>query len=252
MNEMASLRDLGDEQAKGLGPGAGHYMAYVGPPGQYDLMGASQFSLLVTLGLRDTHKVLDFGCGSLRLGRLLIPYLAPGNYTGLDPNAWLIEDGLKRQLGHDILRVKAPRFFTHGDFRADRCGGNFDFIVAQSIFSHAGADLIAAALSSFTAALAPDGLALVTVLHPGQDGVTEFFGSGWVYPGSVGHRPETLARIFAAAGLPHFRALPWFHPRQTWYALATNPSRVPPPQYDRFVSGAILNNPAWQASTERR
>ncbi len=252
MNHMPSLRDLSDAEAKGLGAGAEHYTAYVGPPSQYDLMGASQFALLIALGLRDTNRVLDFGCGSLRLGRLLIPYLAPGNYVGLDPNAWLIEDGLKRQLGHEILRIKTPRFFTHGDFRADRCGTGFDFIVAQSIFSHAGADLIATTLTSFAAALAPDGLALVTALHPGQDGVTEFFGSGWVYPGSVGHRPETLARIFAAAGLPHFRALPWFHPRQTWYALAKNPARLPAPEFDRLLAGAILNNEAWRESTKRR
>jgi SAM-dependent methyltransferase len=252
MDQPAHLRDLSDEQAKGLGAGAEHYTAYVGPPSQYDLMGGSQFMLLMTLGLRDTHKVLDFGCGSLRLGRLLIPYLAPGHYSGLDPNAWLIEDALKRQLGRDILRIKAPHFFTHGDFRADRCGTDVDFIVAQSIFSHAGADLIAASLTSFAAALAEDGLALVTVLHPGQDGIPEFSGSGWVYPGSVAHKPATLARIFAAAGLPHFRALPWFHPRQTWYALAKNPARLPRPEYDRFLAGAILDNPAWQGSTTRR
>jgi hypothetical protein len=72
-------RDLSEEHAKQLRPGAEHYMAYVGPPDQYDLMGASQFGLLVTLGLRDTHRVLDFGCGSLRLGRQLIPYVGCGN-----------------------------------------------------------------------------------------------------------------------------------------------------------------------------
>jgi SAM-dependent methyltransferase len=251
MTEAADIRALSDEQAKQLPIGVPHYMAYVGPASQYDLMGASQFALLATLGLRDTDRVLDFGCGSLRLGRMLIPYLAAGNYTGLDPNAWLIEDGLKRQLGHDILRIKAPRFFTHGDFRADRCGQGFTFIVAQSIFSHAGADLIEASLASFAAALAADGVALVTVLHPGQDGIAEFFGSGWVYPDSVAHKPDTLARIFAAAGLPHFRALPWFHPRQTWYALSKNPARLPAPAHDRFLAGAILNNAAWRGSVAR-
>jgi SAM-dependent methyltransferase len=198
-------RDLSDEDAKQLCPGSEHYMAYVGPPDQYDLMGASQFALLVTLGLRDTHRVLDFGCGSLRLGRLLIPYLGRGNYTGLDPNIWLVDDAVKRQLGQGILGVKEPRFFVHDDFRADRCGNNFDFIVAQSIFSHTGADLIASALSSFAAALVDSGLVLITVLHPGQDGAAEFFGAGWVYPSCVAHKPETLARIFSAANFPHFR-----------------------------------------------
>jgi hypothetical protein len=195
---------------------------------------------------------LDFGCGSLRLGRLLIPYLAAGNYAGLEPNAWLVEDALKRQLGDAIVSVKSPLFFANADFRADRCGTNFDFIIAQSIFSHAGADIIASSLSSFEAALADNGLVLLTVLHPGQQGVPEFFGSGWVYPGVVAHRPGTLARIFTTAGLSHFRRLPWFHPRQTWYALAKQTGRLPQPEHDRFLSGAILNTPEWAMSTLSR
>jgi SAM-dependent methyltransferase len=244
-------RDLSDEDAKKLPPGAKHYMAYVGPPHQYDLMGASQFALLITLGLRDAHRVLDFGCGSLRLGRLLIPYLARGKYTGLEPNKWLVTDALDRQLGREIVRVKGPHFFYHDDFRADRCGGHFDFIIAQSIFSHAGADLITIALSSFFSALLDRGLVLLTVLHPGQNGVPETSESGWFYPACVAHRPETLACIFANAGFPHFRVLPWFHPRQTWYVLAKKHERLPPYEMDRFLSGAILNVSPWKPSTER-
>jgi cyclopropane fatty-acyl-phospholipid synthase-like methyltransferase len=61
--------------ASKLNPGDKHYKAYVGPPTQYDFMGATQFRLLCTLGLREQHKVLDFGCGSLRAGRLLLSYL---------------------------------------------------------------------------------------------------------------------------------------------------------------------------------
>jgi len=72
------VRSLTRDAAKTLPPGAGHYTAYVGPPNQYDFMGATQFRLLTTLGLREHHAVLDFGCGSLRAGRLLIPYLLEG------------------------------------------------------------------------------------------------------------------------------------------------------------------------------
>src|ERR1700724_2187949 len=84
-----------------LAPGGGSplFRAYVGPPRQFDFMGAPQFRLLTTLGLREHHSVLDFGCGSLRAGRLLIPYLLPGRYYGLEPNRWLVEDGISRQLG---------------------------------------------------------------------------------------------------------------------------------------------------------
>ena len=52
-----------------------NYKSFVGAEERYDFFGASQFSLLFTLGLNPDDKVLDFGCGSLRLGRFLIPYM---------------------------------------------------------------------------------------------------------------------------------------------------------------------------------
>ncbi|MGH7075121.1 MAG: class I SAM-dependent methyltransferase [Stellaceae bacterium] len=248
---MLPERSLDDGAAKSLPAGAGHYTAYVGPPGQYDLMGATQFRLLTTLGLREHHCLLDFGCGSLRAGRLFIPYLAPGNYHGLEPHRWLVEDAIERQLGANLALMKRPHFHWFDDFRAERCGTSFDFIIAQSIFSHAGADVIASALDGFRLALKPGGLALVTLLHPGQDGAREFHGAGWVYPQSVAHAPRTFARIVTAAGLAG-RILPWFHPRQTWYALARDPSRLPPRSCDPFLTGAILDVPDWRRSHGRR
>ncbi len=242
-----SVRTLRDSDAKALPPGSEHYTAFVGPPDQYDLMGAAQFRLLTTLGLREFHRVLDFGCGSLRAGRLLIPYLANGNYFGLEPNEWLIDDAIERQIGRDLISLKSPHFFNFADFRADRCGTDFDFILAQSIFSHCGLDLLETALHGFAAALAPTGLALVTILHPGQDGVAEFHGSGWAYPGCVAHAPATFTRLTGKAGLAT-RALPWFHPRQTWYAIAQDAGKLPPAEFDHHLRGAILNEPAWRAS----
>ena len=187
--QTVSMRALSDSAANSLLPGQDHYRAYVGPPEQYDLMGATQFMLLVTLGLRGHHRLLDFGCGSLRAGRLLIPYLDFGNYHGLEPNDWLVQEGLHRQLGDDIVTVKRPHFHRFDDFRADRCGQEFDFIVAQSIFSHAGPDMMAVAFDSFTRALKADGLAALTVLHPERTGGVEEHADGWLYPGCLSYAP---------------------------------------------------------------
>src|SRR5262245_3439726 len=99
-----------------LRPGAAHYRAYVGPPLDYDLIGASQFRLLTALGLRSFHRCLDLGRGSLRAGRLLIPYLEPGNYFGIEPNMWLVDDAVRLELGRDILQAKQPRFDKNSDF----------------------------------------------------------------------------------------------------------------------------------------
>jgi cyclopropane fatty-acyl-phospholipid synthase-like methyltransferase len=219
-------RNLSPDRAAKLEPGAEHYRAYVGPPGEYDVMGATQFRLLTALGLRETHKLLDFGCGSLRAGRLLIPYLLPGHYFGLEPNKWLIEDGIERELGRDILRVKRPTFRHDEDFRASHFGVQFDFIVAQSIFSHTGKDLAMTALSDFRTSIKADGLLLVTFLQPQQLGnAPEFTGSGWVYPECVAYSVDTVIAMASECGL-HAAPLDWPHPRQTWFAMAHSSSLV--------------------------
>src|ERR1700750_1408954 len=97
--EETDVRALSCEDAKKLAPGANHYTAYVGPPAQSDFIGATQFRLLTTLGLREHNSLLDFGCGSLRAGRLFISYLLPGRYYGLEPNRWLGGAGLDEQGG---------------------------------------------------------------------------------------------------------------------------------------------------------
>ena len=243
---LARLRALSDAESDKLNAGDMHYRAFVGPPEQYDLMGATQFGLLCSLGLREWHRVLDFGCGSLRLGRLLIPFLRKGCYYGIEPNAWLIEDAINNHVTEALVVLKKPTFFGNADFNAAQAGDCFDFIVAQSIFSHAGPDLLEIALRGFRQAISEDGLAIVTAIHPGPSAV-ECPGLGWSYPECITYRPEDFAAAVSAAGLFE-RRIPWFHPRQTWHVLARTPSRLPPAHHDRVLAGAILNVPEWADS----
>ena len=120
--EMASpdREDLG----LGLKPGDPQYRAYVGPPEDYDLVAAMTFNLLTTLGLRQHHSLLDIGCGSLRIGRLLIPYLNRGKYFGIEPNEWLVEEGIRRELGQSLVEIKRPTFFFTDSPRHDCEGEN--------------------------------------------------------------------------------------------------------------------------------
>lgn len=78
---------VSEEQLRGVGlpAGAHHYRAYVGDPERYDVLAVQQFRVLTDLGLREHHKVLEVGCGSLRFGRLLLPYLLPDRYVGVEP-----------------------------------------------------------------------------------------------------------------------------------------------------------------------
>src|SRR5437588_5674780 len=95
----------------GLKPGDAHYRAYVGPPEDYDLIAAMTFNLLTTLGLRQYHRLLDIGCGSLRIGRLFIPYLNRGRYVGIEPNQWLVETGIQHEVGADLIQIKRPTLY---------------------------------------------------------------------------------------------------------------------------------------------
>lgn len=239
-----------------LKAGDDHYMAYVGPPAQYDFMGATQFRLLCTLGLRASHDLLDFGCGSLRAGRLFISYLDVGRYHGIEPNKWLIEDSIANQVGADLIRLKQPHFDYNSDFATDVFGKPFDFIVAQSIFSHTGRDLIDATLKNFQASLKPDGLVACTFV----EGSADFDGSGWVYSGrpdynfhpsgkrgSVRYRASSIEQFAEAADLFACR-IPWYHPRQAWYLLAKDQSRLPTKPMLRHLKGAVLFDPEFAES----
>jgi len=212
--EMAShdREDLG----VGLKPGDPHYRAYVGPPEDYDLIAAMTFNLLTTLGLRQHHSLLDVGCGSLRIGRLLIPYLNRGRYFGVEPNKWLVEEGIKREIGETLVQIKRPTFFfIDSPDVVTQVGISFDFAVAQSIFSHCGRDLIRDWLSAISRSLAGDGALVATFLPDEEDSAR----TGWIYPECVSYRPATLQGAAADVNL-QFEILDWKHPRQTWALFA--------------------------------
>jgi cyclopropane fatty-acyl-phospholipid synthase-like methyltransferase len=218
-----------------LKSGDHHYMAYVGPPTQYDLMGATQFRLLCSLGLRSDHQVLDVGCGSLRAGRLLISYLDEDRYCGIEPNKWLIEEAIEYQVGKDMIRMKKPHFDHNHEFATKVFFRKFDFIIAQSIFSHAGTDYIRTALGNFKKSLKPDGLIAATFV----EGATNFEGNGWIYPECVHYRPSAIRRLAEEAEL-FIKKIPWYHPRQTWYLLVNSKRRLPSKAMTHFLSGAVL------------
>jgi SAM-dependent methyltransferase len=246
MTTSDDIRALTTEEARALRPGDKHYTAYVGPPAQYDFMGATQFRLLTTLGLRAHHRVLDFGCGSLRAGRLLIPYLERGRYFGIEPNAWLVEDAIEREIGGDMVRLKAPRFDANAEFRTDMFDIAFDFIVAQSIFSHASAGLASLALHNFRQSLASGGLVACTFVETTRSEQAQH-ADGWSYPDCVRFTREEVERLFTGAGLCVLR-IDWFHPRQAWYLGAHTPADLPRAEDIRHLTGAVLRDREFAAS----
>jgi SAM-dependent methyltransferase len=63
--------------------------------------------LLMARNLRPDHVVVDYGCGSFRLGKSLIQYLEPGKYWGLDVTDQFFAAGFDF-LGETLKREKRP------------------------------------------------------------------------------------------------------------------------------------------------
>jgi cyclopropane fatty-acyl-phospholipid synthase-like methyltransferase len=206
---------MSNDLGLGLSPGDLHYRAYVGPPEDYDLIAAMSFGLLTSLGLRQQHKVLDIGCGSLRVGRLLIPYLNAKGYFGIEPNKWLVEEGIAKEVGETQIRLKEAQFLIADSPQSWIGQHSFDFAIAQSIFSHTGQKLLEQWLRDTRVLLNSSG-ALVATFVIGECDTAE---KGWVYPNCVGYTPETMASCAQRNGF-NFRILDWRHPRQTWALFA--------------------------------
>ena len=235
---MQAPSDDREDLGVGLKPGDPHYRAYVGPPEDYDLIAAMTFNLLTTLGLRQHHSLLDVGCGSLRIGRLLIPYLNRGKYFGIEPAEWLVAEGIKQELGETVVQIKRPTFFfTDSPEAVVQAKVLFDFALAQSIFSHCGLDLIRGWLSAVSRSLAQEGALIVTFLIGQEDSPR----TGWIYPECVNYLPATLERVAAEVNL-RFEILDWKHPRQTWALFAA----------PKFDSSWFENQPlTWNTALER-
>jgi hypothetical protein len=141
----------------------------------------------------------------------LIPYLNQGNYFGVEPNEWLVNDGIENEVGKDLVRIKKPTFSFCASMEEFKEPLSLDFAIAQSIFSHCGKDLIKGWLSQLSFHLKDDGALLATFLIDDKD----YDGKGWVYPGCVAYQPETMEEIASAVNLD-FTLIDWSHPRQTW------------------------------------
>jgi hypothetical protein len=210
-----ALEDELNQPGKNLPAGAHHYRAFVGPPEKYDLVSAMQFNLLTFLGLREHHYLLDIGCGSLRGGKLFIPYLLPGRYFGIEPEEWLIEEGITKELGRDILQIKRPVFSHDRHFILTLFNRKFDFILAQSIFSHASQQQIRKCLSEVKQVMMTTSISAATFVK----GEKNYTGDEWVYPDCVTYTLEHMTRLVEEQGLV-CKPIDWPHPnQQTWIGI---------------------------------
>lgn len=118
------------------------YYSGFGVGEMWEEIGQLQFNFLVRNGLLPSHRVLDIGCGSLRAGVHVIKYLDRGNYCGFERSAYLITAAREYEIPRYRLQEKDPQLHIRDDFHFSICGGMFDVLLAQSVFTHLAANSI--------------------------------------------------------------------------------------------------------------
>jgi SAM-dependent methyltransferase len=148
-------------------------------PQAFEKHGRWQLQYLQQWGLGPGDRLLDVGCGPLRLGRHAVECLEHGGYTGFDlserciaaAEAWLDRHGWR-----------GASVFVSGGNRV-RLGQSFDVVWAQSVVTHVPPHQLEGFGEMVAHHVAEDGVALVTFREAGGDEVeVSARGTGFSYP----------------------------------------------------------------------
>lgn len=124
--------------------------------------------------------------------------------------------------------------------------GRFDLVLAQGVATNTGPSLLPRLLEAIARAMAPDGLAAATFIHPGSGddsalevAIDDQHAPGWRYPGCYSYARPAIAEAMTAAGL-HGRAIGWYHPRHQWWLMSLEADGLPPDAFLTRLSGPTL------------
>lgn len=191
--------------------------------GLWESMGRLQLEFLERQGLEPEHRLLDVGCGSLRAGVHFVRYLEPGHYFGLDISDSMIERG-RAELAAAGLSGRGPRLLVDDSFSFELLGSDFDFAIAQSVFTHLPLNSIHRCLVNIAGVLRPGGRFYATIfeqerepndLRPQRwatdDGLTL---ETWPDRDPYHYRPEALLELCRELPLQFEYIGEWGHPRR--------------------------------------
>lgn len=152
-----------------------------GPPHLFESASRLQVATLVREGLHPFSRVLDIGCGCLRAGYWLVRMLDPDCYFGVEPNAAMLQAGIDRLLGPELVEFKRPSFDTNDRYDFSVFNSQFDVFLARSIWSHAPKNAIQSMLDSFARFASPEGFFL-TSYYPARwfRRSSDYAGTKWI------------------------------------------------------------------------
>jgi hypothetical protein len=166
------------------------------PVETFEQAGREQLISLLRAGLCPESRVVEIGCGCLRIAYWLVHFLEPGGYCGIEPARVRIDYGLKYLFSADEITHKRPRFDYNADFDTSVFGIRFDYFIMRSIWTHASKAQILASLDSFVRDSTESGKLLVSYL-PARRVHEDYQGTSWVGTSHTSDVPGVIRHSLA-------------------------------------------------------
>ena len=132
------------------------------PVETFEQAGREQLIALLGAGISPESKLLELGCGCLRIASWLVRFLDARCYYGVEPARRRVEFGLEYLFEADDVRIKQPQFDFNASFDSSTFGVQFDFFLARSIWTHASKAQIETMLDGFLRDSVPTGAFLAS------------------------------------------------------------------------------------------
>ena len=125
--------------------------AYVRQAGDY-------IPLFMKHGMTEQSRFLDYGCGIMRFGVHLVPYLSSGRYAGADISSVVLRSATDLLDKNGIQSDRFDSYWIEDNKLRSLEGKKFDMIWASSVLTHMEIEDIRVLFGSLRAHLAPDGV----------------------------------------------------------------------------------------------
>ena len=152
-------------------------------------------------------RVLEIGCGVLRVGYWLIHFLDKRCYYGIEPAQERVRIGKEHLFSTEIIELKEPQFNFNSAFDTSVFNTKFDFFLAGSIWTHCSKNSIKIMLDGFVYNTNESAVFLTSYL-PARLKKNDYQGNKWVgtshesdVSGCVRHSPAWIRSECEKRGL---------------------------------------------------
>lgn len=149
--------------------------------GDFGSSGSRVYETLLDLGLKPEHTVVDYGCGTLRVGVHVISHLDPGNFWGMDIAEFLLDKG-RDLIGSEVVESKKPNLGVIGpEFVEKAASTNPDFVYSIAVLIHVHPDEASEFFDNLGQLLAAGGTLYMTAKCVEGDETVQYAGRSWAY-----------------------------------------------------------------------